>query len=335
VFTIRLVATLSIALVVIGSPAASARASVATSPPIAGTIGVRLVDAPTAAVSDPRAQMYIVDHLAPGTVITRRVEVSNGTTANAHIALYPSAASIVQGSFIGAASNAANDLSSWTTVRPAVTDVIAGGQSIATVTIAVPADAAPGEQYGVVWAQVRSDQDSGGITQVTRVGIRLYVSVGPGGPPPANFTIESLTALRSSDGVPSIVAKVRNTGGRALDMSGTVQLAGGPGGLNAGPFPVELGVTLAIGAAEPVTSELDRALPDGPWHVTIRLHSGLIERSAEAWLTFPEVGAGPAVSVLSPQSGGGAVATVGAVIVAAAVVSGSSFRLRRRRRSVA
>ena len=291
-----------------------------------------LVDAPTAAVGDPRAQIYIVDHLAPGTVITRRVEVSNGTAAVARVSLYSSAASIVQGTFIGAASDTANDLSNWTTIRPAVTDIVAGGQAIATVTIAVPADAAPGEQYGVVWAQVRSDQDTGGITQVTRVGIRLYVSVGPGGPPPANFTIESLTALRSSQGVPSIVAKVRNTGGRALDMSGTVQLAGGPGGLNAGPFPVELGVTLAIGAAELVTSTLDTAMPAGPWHVTITLHSGLVERSAGASLAFPEVGAGPAVPPLSPQSGSGAVATVGAVIVGVAVVSGSSFRVRRRRR---
>jgi hypothetical protein len=331
VFTIRLVVTVSIALVV-GSPAVSAGASAPTSPPIAGSIGVRLVDAPTAAVSDPRAQIYIVDHLAPGSVITRRVEVSNGSAATARIALYSSAASIVQGSFIGAASNTANDLSNWTTITPSVTDIIAGGLSIATVTIAVPADAAPGEQYGVVWAQVRSDQAAGGITQISRVGIRLYVSVGPGGPPPANFTIESLTALRSSNGVPSIVAKVRNTGGRALDMSGTVRLAGGPGGLNAGPFPVELGVTLAIGAAELVTTTLDTAMPAGPWHVTITLHSGLVERSADASLTFPTVGAGPAVPALSPQSGSGAVATVGAVIVGVAVVSGSSFRVRRRRR---
>ena len=276
--------------------------------------------------------MYIIDHLAPGTVITRRVEVSNGTAAIASVALYSSAASIVQGSFVGAVSDTANDLSSWTNVSPGVAEVAAGGRSIATVTISVPADAAPGEQYGVVWAQVRSDPGTGGITQISRVGIRLYVSVGPGGPPPANFTIDSLTAARSLDGVPLIIANVHNTGGRALDMSGTVELAGGPGGLNAGPFPVELGVTLAIGAAEPLTIALDKLLPAGPWQVTITLHSGLVEHSAHASLSFPEVGVGPMVPVLSLSSGGDTALSVGAVVVGVAVVSATSFHVRRRRR---
>ena len=53
------------------------------------------------------------------------------------------------------------------------------------MTIAVPRDAAPGERYGVVWAEVRAAAPAaGGITQVSRVGIRIYLSVGPGGRPP-------------------------------------------------------------------------------------------------------------------------------------------------------
>ena len=36
-----------------------------------GSIGLRLVDAPVSAGNDPRAKLYIVDHLAPGTVIQR------------------------------------------------------------------------------------------------------------------------------------------------------------------------------------------------------------------------------------------------------------------------
>jgi hypothetical protein len=327
-----------IALAIVGSSATAAGASAPAPPPIPGSLGVRLVDAPASAADDPRAQLYIVDHLAPGAVITRRIEVSNGTAGIASIAMYSSAASIEQGAFVGAASDTANDLSGWTTVSPSVAEVTAGGRAIATVTISIPVDAAPGEQYGVVWAQVRSEPDTSGITQISRVGIRLYVSIGPGGPPPANFTIDSLTALRSPEGVPSIVANVHNTGGRALDMSGTVELADGPGGLRAGPFPVQLGVTLAIGTTEPLTIPLDKALPAGPWHVTITLHSGLVEGSAQASLTFPEAGAGPTVSVLSPSPRRGAVTTIGALAavgVAVAVVSVSSFRVRRRRLGVA
>ena len=89
-----------------------------------------------------------------------------------------------EGSFLGAAGHTANDLSTWTSVSPGASDVPAGGRATATVTIAVPSDAAPGEQYGVVWAEARSAPVAGGgITQVSRVGIRLYVSVGPGGRP--------------------------------------------------------------------------------------------------------------------------------------------------------
>ena len=108
----------------------------------------------------------------------------------------------------------------------------------ATVTIAVPSDAASGEQYGVVWAEARSAPGAGGgVIQVSRVGIRLYVSVGPGGPPRANFAIDSLTAERAPDGRPTVVAAVHNTGRRALDLNGTLQLLSGPGGLQRRAVP--------------------------------------------------------------------------------------------------
>jgi hypothetical protein len=83
----------------------------------------------------------------------------------------------------------------------------------ADVTIATPGDAAPGEQYGVVWAEARSAPSGQGVIQVSRVGIRPYISVGPGGAPAPDFTIESLTAERSPDGRPMVLASVHNTGG--------------------------------------------------------------------------------------------------------------------------
>jgi hypothetical protein len=282
----------------VGASVADAQASTA------GSIGVRLVDIPAAAQSDPRAQLYIVDHLSPGTVINRRIEVSNTTDATAHVVLYAAAATVADGSFLGAAGHTPNDASTWTTVSPAAIDVPAGGSTLVVVTVSVPSDAAPGEQYGVVWAETRSDPaDGAGVTEVNRVGIRLYLSIGPGGPPAADFTIDSLTAIRSPEGVPMVLASVHNTGGRALDMSGTLELTAGPGGLNAGPFPADLGVTLAVGDTEPVTIPLDKQLPAGPWGAQITLHSGLLERRAEATITFPDAGAAPSVSTSSVRPG--------------------------------
>jgi hypothetical protein len=87
-----------------------------------------------------------------------------------------------------------------------------------------------------------------------------------------------------------VTAEVVNVGGRAIDMSGQLVLTDGPGSLSAGPFAAELGTTLAPGATAPVTIVLDGSLPDGPWHAKLDLRSGLLERTAEADLTFPERG---------------------------------------------
>jgi hypothetical protein len=284
--------------VAVGAPVSvSAAAQVAIAPVAgagaapAGSIGVQLLEVPLAASADPRARLYIIDHLHPGTTIHRRIEISNTTASSMHIVTYPAAATISQGAFVGAAAHTPNELSSWTSVLPGASDIPAGGHVTCTVTIAVPRNAPPGEQYGVVWAETRSAPPAGGgITQVSRVGIRLYLSIGAGGAPASNFTIDSLTGKRSPDGQPEVVASVDNTGGRALDMSGTLQLSSGPGGLSAGPFAANLGTTLAIGATEPIIIMLDRQIPNGPWHALVTLRSGLLQRTARATINFPTTG---------------------------------------------
>ncbi len=151
----------------------------------------------------------------------------------------------------------------------------------------MPKDASPGERYGVILAEFRA-APAQGIRGASRVGIRTYLSVGPGGEPASNFTVDSLTAGRDAAGVPVVTASVHNTGGRALDMRGTLTLAHGPGGLSAGPFVVKLGSTLAPGDTEPVSVALDKALPAGPWEARIDLQSGLLQRAATATITFPD-----------------------------------------------
>lgn len=286
-------ATATMAAPASGAPAPAPRTD-------ARGVGLRLLDAPVTAREDPRARLYIVDHLAPGTAINRRIEVTNTTASAVHVTLYAAAATIAGGSFLGADGRTANDLSTWTSVHPATSDVPAGGRMTGTVTIAVPRDAAPGEQLGVVWAETRAAPAAGtGLTAVNRVGIRLYVSVGAGGPPAADFAIDSLTATRGSDGRPTVVATVHNTGGRALDMSGTLQLRSGPAGLNAGPFAADLGTSLAVGDTQPVTIALDERLPAGPWDAHLSLRSGVLDRSARATITFPTTGAASPVGTSS------------------------------------
>jgi len=309
---------------------ASARSAPASHSTRAG-IGIRLVDVPVAERRDPRALIYIVGHLSPGTAVERRIEISNTAASRTHVTLYAAAATIARGTFVAAAGHSSNDVSTWTSIRPGTANLPANSRSIATVTVTVPRDAAPGEQYGVVWAEARSAPVGGvGITEIDRVGIRLYLSIGPGGPPASNFAIESLTARRASNGRPSVLAAVQNTGGRALDLSGTLQLSDGPGRLRAGPFPATLGVTLGVGDTEPVTIALDRQLPAGPWLAQITLRSGLVVRSAQATITFPNAGTSAPVKTTSNRDGWPAltIAGIGALLL---VTSRQLITLRRRR----
>ena len=319
---------LALAAFVVAAAAGSATQATANAAEGPGTIGLRLVEEPAGASDDPRSRIYIVDHLAPGSVIERQVEVSNSTSSTHPIALYSSAATIEDGLFIGGEGDTPNELSRWTTVTPGTMDIAAGEKLTAVVRIAVPADAAPGEQYGVVWAEVRSDAVSGGVTQVSRVGIRLYVSVGRGGAPAPDFTVASLTPSRSAEGEPVITATVRNIGGRALDVTGGLMLTGGPGGLSAGPFPAELHITLTVGATEKIIITLDDRLPAGPWDAAVTLKSGVTERRGEATITFPAAGEAPAVATHA-DSGAGRPYVAGMVAAVMALGLAALHLLRR------
>ena len=301
-----------------------------------GTIGIRLLDAPTSRAGDPRARLYIVDHLSPGTTISRRVEVSNDTDREQVVQLYPAAASISSGSFQFGEGRAGNELTTWTKVEPAALTLGPGAKGLATATIAVAPNASPGERYAVVWAEVAAPPPAGGgIGTVNRVGIRIYLSVGPGGEPASEFVIAGLEPRRADDGSPMVAATVRNTGGRALDLSGKLRLENGPGALAAGPFPAKLGTTLGIGQSEPVLVTLDRAVPDGPWDAEMTLTDGLVEHTASARLTFPDPSRQTAPASARSEDGGGtsplvwlAPSILAVAILAVAILGGR--RLRRR-----
>jgi hypothetical protein len=52
----------------------------------------------------------------------------------------------------------------------------------------VPVNLRNGERYAVLWAQVVSPKDSRhNVAVVHRVGVRVYLDVGPGGEPASDF----------------------------------------------------------------------------------------------------------------------------------------------------
>jgi hypothetical protein len=320
-------------LLIVGLSCPAIGASAAGSPTPGDSVGLRLVDAPADRAQDPRAHIYIVDHLAPGTTILRRVEVSNGTAQAMHIRLYAGAAALEQGQFKAPGGPGGNELAGWTSVSPPAVDVPPGGTMQATVTIRVPSSASSGERYGVVWAELPASQANGGVSLVNLTGVRIYLSVGPGGEPASGFVIQSLVARRDQQGHPVVAAQVRNTGGRALDLAGRASLSGGPGRLSAGPFDAK-NETLPIGQSGDVLVPLDPAIPSGSWKVQVTLHSGLVENTAEALLEVPATSepAQARVRARPVKSAPHSLTLIAGVVLLGAVSLGLAGAARRRRR---
>jgi hypothetical protein len=257
--------------------------------PAEGGIGVRLVDAGPEHRNDPRAGMYIIERPSRSATVRRRVEVTNTSPTVVTVVVYAAAAQLTGAAFSWAEAHGANELTAWTSVTPRHLVLPPGGNAGVTVTIVVPDDGQTGDHYEVIWAEARAEQpDGGGFTQVNRVGVRVYLSVNGDGPRAAAFTIRSITAHRTPDGRPGITATVTNTGGRELELDGTLTLADGPGGVRAGPLAIAPQLPLAAGDTRDVTVPLDPELAIGPWNAQVRLYTRNLTHTRTATLIFPE-----------------------------------------------
>jgi hypothetical protein len=292
----RLISAMALALaaglLIIVSPTASAaiRARLTASPGPQGTFGVRLVDVPVSETDNPRALRYIIDYLPVGTVIHRRILVLNQEPRTARFSVYPDAAHISGGLFIGDAGATRNELTNWISVQHPSVTLPPGASVMDMITIKVPRGATRGEHYAVIWVQqaakALTSRDSG-VTEVFRVGMRVYLAVGRGGAPPTSFAITSMTVRQPSAGQPIMfVAHVRNTGGRAVDLSGSIRLADGPGNTSSGPFPAQRIVTLAPGQSGNITFAPPKELPYGSWRATVTLMSGITTATATTTIQF-------------------------------------------------
>jgi hypothetical protein len=307
--------------------------SVAPGPP--GSFGVRLVDVPVSEADNPRALRYIIDYLPTGTVIHRRILIQNNESRTARFTVYADAADITGGQFVGYAGATRNELTDWVNVQHPTVTLAAGASVMDMVTIRVPLGATRGEHYGVIWvqqtAQARGRDGESGVIEVSRVGVRLYVAVGSGGAPPSSFDITSVTGHLTDTHQPIIVAHVNNTGGRAIDLNGSVRLTDGPGGTSSGPFPAQRTVTLAPGQSWNVTFAAPKSLPEGSWQATVTLASGLTKATAMTTVQLSAIVATRAALSATHWIW----PALGALVLAFVVALGWYTRQRRRRQALA
>ena len=252
--------------------------------PAPGGLRIQLVDVPAAQAANPRALRSIVGHVPPGTTIHRQVLIANYGAAVAHVAVYPDAAIISNGVFVGSAGRTRSELTTWTRTSRQKLILPPHSRVNVTVTITVPKDATAGERYGVIFAQETSHlpiANGFAIDEVNRTGVRIYLLVGRGAAAQTNFVMGPLSVTRSADGRPLVATRVRNTGRRAVDLGGYLTLTGARGG-RAGPFGTQLTATLAPGQSGQVAMDLGQRLPDGLWHARLVLVSGLTQRRLDA-----------------------------------------------------
>jgi hypothetical protein len=315
------------------SPVAGAATSsgLSAEPAPHGAFGVRLVDVPVSEAENPRALRYIIDYLPTGTVIHRRILIANGESRTARFTVYPDAAFISGGQFVGYAGATRSELTRWVSVQHPTVTLAAGASVMDMVTIRVPLQATRGEHYGVVWVQqkakVRARGREFGVIEVSRVGVRLYVAVGSGGAPPSSFNIASVTGHLTDARQPVIVAHVNNTGGRAIDLNGSVRLTDGPGGTSSGPFPAQRIVTLAPGQSWNMTFPAPKSLPEGSWRATVTLASGLTKATATTTIQFSAIVATQAALSTMQWT----LLALGGLVLAVVVAIGWYARQHRRR----
>jgi hypothetical protein len=291
----------------------------------APSVGIRLLDAPTEQRDDPRARIYIIDHVRAGGEIKRHVAITNTTSDTVAVRLYAGAASIADGRFVALESTDTNEVAGWTTASPSVVHVPPSSTRLATVTIAIPAEATAGERYGVVWAEP-PPATAHGVKLVNRVGMRIYLSVGNGAEPSTDFRVRDLAGQRLEDGTARVTARVDNIGARAIDLVGWLKLHDRPHGLNAGPYEASP-LTLAPGQSGTTSVQLGAGLLQGPWGAEMTMQSGEVTRTVSGELNF--TGAPPATR---SSNASGAVSSVLTVGLLAALITGVGLVDARRRK---
>ncbi|MBD8506885.1 hypothetical protein HT102_10330 [Hoyosella sp. G463] len=259
-------------------------------------LGIRLMEVPLHLQDDPRAQVYVIDNIEAGDSFDRRLEISNRTGTTQDVDLYVGAADVdAQDGFKVADGAGANELTEWTELDTSEVTLEDRENAEIVLSVDVPEGTEDGERYGVVWAEMTSGEpDEGGAVVVNRVGVRIYLAIGDSDALPADFAITGMTPRRTAEGVAELVVDIDNTGGRAVDITGSLDLTEGPGGIRLDTVRSNQ-VTVPAGEPGQAVFALSETLPNGPWQANVTLASGLLERTTSAQVTFPDTGVGDSV----------------------------------------
>ena len=161
--------------IAVGAGAVSANAA---DPVAVGSVGIRIAQILAPDVNNPLAAAYIVSRLQPGTAHTQRLEIYNTSSQELKVDVYPGLATFENRKFLVGNGRDGNKFTSSIKLLPNTVTLKPSEAKSFNMTITTPADAASTQQFGVIWAEVKGEANSAGITSVSRVGIRIYVPIG-------------------------------------------------------------------------------------------------------------------------------------------------------------
>lgn len=144
-----------------------------------GSLGIAVVDQPR--TDDPRSERYIVAEVEPGERVRRTVELTSTGARPAEVGVYAGAAAVHGGEFVFADGAGTNELTAWTRISPRDLLLEPGAARRVEVTVDVPETAPPGERHAVVWAQITTGVGPESVRLVSRVGVRMHITVREGG----------------------------------------------------------------------------------------------------------------------------------------------------------
>ncbi|KAA0918920.1 hypothetical protein [Dietzia sp. ANT_WB102] len=285
-----------------------------------GGFGIRIGEVPVNLADNPRAATYIIDNVPPGKRLERQIVVSSTMAERTTFDLYVGAAHVNDEGYQAEPRGATNALTTWTSLDKTEVTLDPGQEEVVTVSVDVPADAPEIEQYALIWMSTKVDENNPDAVQaVSRVGIRMYLSVGTGDGPRPSFSIDSLLPIRLGDGTAAVKAVLENSGARAVEVSGTLDLTDGPGGLSV-PAVESGGKTIPADSRGELIIEVPNSgeFPAGPWSASVTLDSGYGKETAAAEISFPDQGEGEPVPVKGGLSAAAWIALgVGAALLVA------------------
>ncbi|MDX1659026.1 MAG: hypothetical protein R3343_09420 [Nitriliruptorales bacterium] len=176
-------------------------------------------------VPEGRRSSYLIHDVSPGDVLEDRVEVVNLTNAPIQLLVESVDATLnADGAFAPAGPGTRREAGAWIELERNSLEIAPLGAESVGVTITVPSTAPAGDHVAAIVVQ-REDPDlQGNVRVVNRVGVRVYLTVGGGGPLSRDFSIAGFRWAGTPTDL-QFEVEIVNTGQLLVEPAGTIEVS--------------------------------------------------------------------------------------------------------------